>query len=57
MKRFVVLFRTLGTYNSLLLVSWLPVLVRIDSLLYTPHFIIKSNVNTPIIHPDVVFDG
>lgn len=26
-KRFVVLIRTLGTYNSILLVSWLPVLV------------------------------
>lgn len=28
-KRFVVLIRTLGTYNSILLVSWLPVLVGI----------------------------
>ncbi|XP_053284461.1 E3 ubiquitin-protein ligase RNF103 isoform X2 [Pleuronectes platessa] len=32
-KRFVVLIRTLGTYNSILLVSWLPVL----ALLQLPH--------------------
>ena len=31
-KRFVVLIRTLGTYNSILLVSWLPVLVRATHL-------------------------
>ncbi|XP_070818828.1 E3 ubiquitin-protein ligase RNF103 isoform X2 [Chaetodon trifascialis] len=30
-KRFVVLIRTLGTYNSILLGSWLPVLVPMDS--------------------------
>lgn len=29
-KRFVVLIRTLGTYNSLLLVSWLPVLALLQ---------------------------
>ncbi|XP_053734850.1 E3 ubiquitin-protein ligase RNF103 [Synchiropus splendidus] len=29
-KRFVVLIRTLGTYNSILLVSWLPVLALIQ---------------------------
>ncbi|KAM3866692.1 E3 ubiquitin-protein ligase RNF103 [Diretmus argenteus] len=29
-KRFVVLIRTLGTYNSLLLVSWLPVLALVQ---------------------------
>lgn len=42
-KRFVVLIRTLGTYNSILLVSWLPVLVgnhRHLSVL-TPDFVLS----------------
>lgn len=39
-KRFVVLIRTLGTYNSILLVSWLPVLVgnHLHHTVLTPDF-------------------
>lgn len=44
-KRFVVLIRTLGTYNSILLVSWLPVLVgnhRHHSVLTPDVFLVLS---------------